>query len=144
MYVNIPEQDFILKTHELNDNLFPNLLLQLGLQLVHQLGSLEPGPLVHVALHPLLQLPLDDGAVGGNSDLATEFNLTSRGVDVVNIPSVGFPSQIHANVELHQKLAVLQHVTDVLGFCTDLLNTDKECSIKQINCVSPQLEHFPK
>ena len=51
---------------------------------------------------------------------ATKLDFAPGCVDVVNIPAVWSPDQIHPRVELHQKFASLGHIPDVLGFYTCL------------------------
>ena len=51
---------------------------------------------------------------------ATELDFATGCVDVVNIPGVRPPNQVHSRVELHQEFAVLRHVPDVLGLYTCL------------------------
>ena len=51
---------------------------------------------------------------------ATELDFATGCVNVVNIPGVRSPNQVHSCVELHQEFVGLGHVPDVLGFYTCL------------------------
>ena len=51
---------------------------------------------------------------------STELDFATGCVDVVNIPGVRSPNQVHSCVELHQEFVGLGHVPDVLGFYTCL------------------------
>ena len=99
--------------HYLDRNLLPYFLLHLTFEFSDQFGCLEFWPFVHLLFKPFPQIFLCQANVGPQLDF-TDPDLTLSRIELINLPTMGFPFHSTLQSEFDQYLVVLIHQSQIL------------------------------